>query len=102
MQCLKAPYCNLGLQEEEINLHDDVFHIYSVREVFIECFRQRIMITSMLRISATQNNRLKCTLSFLNLIDSKVVGSPVLFLEHMMKLSQEVAKSVLKSFKYYF
>lgn len=48
-----------------MNLHDDAFHIYSVREVFIECFRHRIMITGMLRILATQNNQLKYTLSFM-------------------------------------
>lgn len=54
MQSLKAPCCNLGLEEEEMNLYDDAFHIYSVREVFIECFKQRIMITDMLRIAVTQ------------------------------------------------
>lgn len=48
-----------------MNLHDDAFHIYSVREVFIECFRHRLMITGMLRILATQNNQLKYTLSFM-------------------------------------
>lgn len=86
MQTLKAPYCNLGLQEEEMNLHDDAFHIYSVREVFIECFRQ---ISGMLRVLATQNNQLKYTLSFINGVSSKVIGPLALFSEHILKLFQE-------------
>lgn len=95
MQSFKAPYCNLGLEEEEMNLHDDAFHIYSVRKVFIECFRQRIMLTDTLRISATQNNQLKYILSFLNRISSKVIGALVLFSGHMLEMSQEAPKSIL-------
>ena len=95
MQSLKAPYCNLGLEEEGMNLHDYAFHIYSVRKVFIECFRQRIMLIDTLRVSATQNNQLKYTLSFLNRISSKVIGALVLFSDHMLEMSQEAPKSVL-------
>lgn len=102
MQSLKAPYCNLGLEEEEMNLHYDAFHIYSVREVFIECFRQSVMITDRLRISATRNNQLKYILSFLNGVGSKVIGSLVLFSDHTLKISQDAPKSILESFKLFF
>lgn len=102
MQNLKAPYCNLALEEEEMTLHDDAFHIYSVRKVFIKCFRQRIMITETLRVSATQNNQLKYTFSFLNGVASKVIGALILFSDHRLETSQEAPKFVLQSFKCFF
>lgn len=77
-----------------MNLHDDAFHIYSVREVFIECFRQRIVTMDMLRIAATQNNRLKYTLSS-NGAGLKLIGPLVLFTDQMLKMPQEAPKSVL-------